>query len=86
MPIKNKIPEVSFFKFLNHANNILNNPLPFHAKNFKTLGNLFRLNIGFGKSVLFCRDAGLLQHALQKNQKNYIKSGARQISHFKKKY
>lgn len=74
MPIKNKIPEVSFFKFLNHANNILNNPLPFHAKNFKTLGNLFRLNIGFGKSVIFCRDAGLLQHALQKNQKNYTKS------------
>ena len=74
MPIKNKIPEVSFFKFLNHANNILNNPLPFHAKNFNTLGNIFRLNIGLGKSVLFCRDAGLLQHALQKNQKNYTKS------------
>lgn len=74
MPIKNKIPEVSFFKFLNHANNILNNPLPFHAKNFKTLGNIFRLNIGLGKSVIFCRDAGLLQHALQKNQKNYTKS------------
>lgn len=74
MPIKNKIPEVSFFKFLNHANNILNNPLPFHAKNFKILGNIFRLNIGLGKSVIFCRDAGLLQHALQKNQKNYTKS------------
>jgi len=74
MPIKNKIPEVSFFKFLNHANNILNNPLPFHAKNFNTLGNIFRLNIGLGKSVLFCRDAGLLKHALQKNQKNYTKS------------
>lgn len=69
-----KIPEVSFFRFLNHANNILKNPLPFHAENFKNLGNIFRLNIGMGKSVLFCRDAGLLQHALQKNQKNYTKS------------
>lgn len=68
------IPEVSFFKFLNHANNILKNPLPFHARNFINLGDVFRLNIGFGKSVLFCRDAGLLQHVLQKNQKNYSKS------------
>ncbi len=80
MPIKTrmngikKIPEVSFFKFLNHARGILHNPLPFHAKNFDTLGDIFRLNIGLGKSVLFCRDAGLLQHALQKNQKNYTKS------------
>jgi len=74
MSLPNSIPEVSFFKFLNHANNILKNPLPFHAKNFKNLGDIFRLNIGFGKSVLFCRDAGLLQHALQKNQKNYTKS------------
>lgn len=68
------IPEVSFFKFLNHANNILKNPLPFHARNFINLGDVFRLNIGFGKSVLFCRDAGFLQHVLQKNQKNYTKS------------
>lgn len=69
-----KIPEVSFIKFLKHANAILKNPLPFHAKNFETLGDIFRLKIGFGQSVLFCRDAGLLQHALQKNQKNYTKS------------
>ena len=74
MSLPNKIPEVSFFRFLNHANNILKNPLPFHATNFKKFGNIFRLNIGLGKSVLFCIDAALLQHALQKNQKNYIKS------------
>jgi len=74
MSLSNKIPEVSFFRFLNHANNILKNPLPFHAANFKKLGDIFRLNIGLGKSVLFCRDASLLQHALQKNQKNYTKS------------
>jgi cytochrome P450 len=70
----NSIPEVSFLKFLNHANNILKNPLPFHAANFSKLGDIFRLNIGFGNSVIFCRDASLLQHALQKNQKNYTKS------------
>jgi cytochrome P450 len=74
MSLPNSIPQVSFFRFLNHAKAILKNPLPFHSENFKKLGDIFRLNIGLGKSVLFCRDAGLLQHALQKNQKNYTKS------------
>lgn len=74
MSLPNKIPEVSFFRFLNHANNILKNPLPFHHNNFNKLGDIFRLNVGFGNSVLFCRDAGLLNYALQKNQKNYTKS------------
>lgn len=74
MSLPKSIPEVSFFRFLNHANNILKNPLPFHASNFQKLGDIFRLNIGLGKSVLFCRDARLLQHALQRNQKNYAKS------------
>ncbi len=74
MSLPSSIPEVSFFRFLNHANNILKNPLPFHSENFKNLGDIFRLKVGLGKSVLFCRDAGLLQHALQKNQKNYTKS------------
>lgn len=74
MSLPNKIPEVSFFRFLNHANNILKNPLPFHAANFNKLGDVFCLKIGFGKSVLFCRDAELLKHALQKNQRNYTKS------------
>lgn len=74
MSVPKTIPEVSFFRFLNHANTILKNPLPFHSENFKKFGDVFRLNIGLGKSVLFCRDAGLLQHALQKNQKNYTKS------------
>jgi cytochrome P450 len=74
MSLPCSIPQVSFLKFLNHANAILKNPLPFHSENFKNLGDIFRLNIGLGKSVLFCRDAGLLQHALQKNQKNYTKS------------
>lgn len=74
MSLSKKIPEVSFLKFLNHASNILKNPLPFHAINFEKHGDIFRLNIGLGKSVLFCRDPHLLQHALQKNQKNYTKS------------
>ena len=54
--------------------NILKNPLPFHHGNFEQKGDTFRLNIGLNKSVIFSRDAGLLEYVLQKNQKNFIKS------------
>ena len=69
-----KIPEVSLFRFLRHSANIVKNPLPFHHKNFTEKGDTFRLNIGFKNSVIFSRDAGLLEYVLQKNQKNYVKS------------
>lgn len=68
------IPEVSSLEFLKNAANILKNPLPFHAANFKKKGATFRLNLGFGNSIVFSKDAGFLQHALQKNKKNYSKS------------
>jgi len=71
---KKNIPQVSFFKFLKHARNILKNPLPFHQKNFEEKGDTFRLIIGPGKSVIFSRDAYLAEYVLQKNQKNYTKS------------
>jgi hypothetical protein len=72
--MEKKIPSVSALRFLVHSTQILKNPLPFHHKNFETKGNTFRLNLGFGKSVVFSRDAGLAQYALQKNHKNYKKS------------
>lgn len=68
------IPEVSVFRFLLHSTQILKNPLPFHATNFANHGDTFKLNLGFGQSVIFSRDAGLVQYALQKNQKNFAKS------------
>lgn len=71
---KSNIPEVLLGKFLKHSLNILKNPLPFHRNNFEEKGDTFRLNIGFKESVVFSRDAGFLQYALQKNQKNYTKS------------
>ncbi|KKL07716.1 hypothetical protein LCGC14_2583240, partial [marine sediment metagenome] len=74
MPKTTKIPQVSTFRFLRHASEILKNPLPFHTENFKRHGDTFQLNLGFGKSVIFSRDAGFVQYALQKNQKNYTKS------------
>lgn len=69
-----RIPEVPVFSFLKNAKRILKNPLPFHDENFETKGDTFRLNLGLGKAVVFSRDAGFLQYALQKNQKNYSKS------------
>lgn len=69
-----QIPEVSLPKFLKHSLSILRNPLPFHNANFLLHGNSFRLKVGFGKSVIFTRDAELLSYVLQKNQKNYTKS------------
>ncbi|MBZ9631029.1 cytochrome P450 [Salegentibacter sp. LM13S] len=69
-----KIPEVSLIKFLKHSANILKNPLPFHHDNFQKKGDTFRLNIGFNKSVIFSRDAGLVEYVLQKNRKNFVKS------------
>ncbi|NJM79290.1 MAG: cytochrome P450 [Flavobacterium sp.] len=74
MSTTKKIPEVSFPKFLKHSLEILRNPLPFHRANFNRYGNLFRLNVGIGNSVIFTRDAEFLSYVLQKNQKNYTKS------------
>jgi len=74
MQEERKIPEVSLLKFLKHSANILKNPLPFHHQNFNEKGDTFRLNIGFNKSVIFSRDAGLVEYVLQKNQKNFVKS------------
>ncbi|MCM8568786.1 cytochrome P450 [Gramella jeungdoensis] len=68
------IPTVSLLKFLRHSTNIVKNPLPFHHRNFEEKGDTFRLNIGISRSVIFSRDAGMLEYVLQKNQKNYIKS------------
>ncbi len=68
------IPEVPFYKFLGSAFQILKNPLPFHKKNFEDKGDTFWLKLGFGKSVIFSRDALMAQYVLQKNQKNYTKS------------
>lgn len=68
------IPKVSFFEVLQNAQRILKNPLPFHNENFKKFGNLFEVNLGFGKKVVFTRDAGLAKHMLQTHHKKYHKS------------
>ncbi|RMA65693.1 cytochrome P450 [Ulvibacter antarcticus] len=72
--MEKKIPTVSLYKFLRHSFDILKNPLPFHHQNFERHGDTFRLQIGFGKSVVFSRNAAFAQYTLQKNHKNYTKS------------
>ncbi len=67
-------PEVSSIDFFKHAGTILKNPLPFHHKNFEALGDTFKLNLGFGNSVVFSRDPDFAIYALRDNQKNYRKS------------
>ena len=67
-------PIVPVHKFLRSAFKILKNPLPFHKKNFREKGDTFLLKLGFGKSVVFSRNAAFAQYVLQKNQKNYTKS------------
>lgn len=74
MPEKKYFPEVSSFSFFKNAKRILKNPLPFHRENFEALGDTFRLNLGFSKSVVFSRDPDLAIYALRENQKNFCKS------------
>ncbi len=69
-----QIPKVSFLKVLKNAKQILQNPLPFHHKNFTKYGDTFRVGIGFGKSVIFTRDPKLAKHMLQEQHRNYYKS------------
>lgn len=68
------IPTVSRFRFYTSAKRILENPLPFHHEKFEELGNTFRLNLGFGRKIIFSRDSGFAEYVLQKNHKNYKKS------------
>ncbi|WP_127845587.1 cytochrome P450 [Psychroflexus aestuariivivens] len=74
MAVNAEFPQVPSYQFFKNAGSILKNPLPFHHKNFEKLGNTFRLNLGFGNSVVFSRDADFALHALRTNQKNYRKS------------
>ncbi len=69
-----KIPKVSFFEVLKNAKRILKNPLPFHHENFEKHGDIFEVNLGFGNTVVFTRDAGLAKHMLQNEHRKYHKS------------
>lgn len=69
-----KIPTVSSYNVFKNRKNILKNPLPFHHDNFEKLGDLFRVNLGPSKSILFTRSPEFIKQILQKNHRNYNKS------------
>jgi len=68
------IPYISFINILKNAKQILSNPLPFHKKNFIKHGDTFGAKLGFGNSIIFTRDTGLINHILKTNHRNYHKS------------
>ncbi|WP_029037639.1 cytochrome P450 [Salinimicrobium xinjiangense] len=68
------IPTVPAWEFYKNSLRILENPLIFHNKKFQKLGDIFRLKIGPGSSVIFSRNAAFAQYALQKNHKNFSKT------------
>lgn len=70
----NDLPTVTQFEVFKNRKDILKNPLPFHHHNFQKFGDTFRVNIGYGKSIVFTRDPALIKHVLQKQHKNYQKS------------
>ena len=69
-----KLPQVPAYLFLKNSIQILKNPLPFHHRNFEKLGDTFQLNLGLGNHVVFSRDQDLAILALQKQQKDFVKS------------
>lgn len=68
------IPYIPFINILKNAKSISENPLPFHKKNFKKYGDTFGAKLGFGNSILFTKDNGLVNHILKTNHRNYYKS------------
>ena len=70
---KKNIPTVSSWEFLMNSYKIIRNPLPFHLKKFKTLGENFKVK-AISLEALFSRDVDLADYVLKKNQKNYTKT------------
>lgn len=68
------LPTVSRLEVVKNSNQILKNPLPFHQKHFKKLGDTFRVNIAFSDEVVFTRNPKLIKHVLQKQHRKYHKS------------
>lgn len=57
-----------------NSRQILKNPLPFHHKNFKNLGDTFEITtLGDGK-LIFSRNPNVVKEVLQKKQKSFSKS------------
>ena len=69
-----ELPTISQFQVFKNRKTILKNPLPFHKANFEKYGDIFKVGVGFRKTIIFTRDAAIIKHILQKQHKKYQKS------------
>jgi len=69
-----KLPLVSRMHVFKNRKQILKNPIPFHHDNFNRLGDIFEVEVGFKKRIVFTRHAQFIKQVLQTEQKKYQKS------------
>ena len=56
----NDLSTISRYQVFKNRKRILKNPLPFHHGNFEKFGDIFRVKIGFGKTIVFTRNPKLI--------------------------
>ncbi len=74
-----KLPLVSRSHVFKNRKQILSNPLPFHHDNFNRLGDIFEVEVGFRKRIVFTRHAKFIKQVLQTEQKKYQKSSLQTV-------
>lgn len=68
------LPTISRYEVFKNRNHILKNPLPFHHRNFQNFGDIFKVHIGYRKSIVFTRNPKHIKQVLQTHHKKYHKS------------
>lgn len=74
-----KLPLVSRTHVFKNRKQILKNPIPFHHNNFNRLGDIFEVEVGFKKRIVFTRHAKFIKQVLQTEQKKYQKSSLQTV-------
>lgn len=74
-----KLPRVTRSHVFKNRKQILSNPLPFHHDNFNRLGDIFEVEVGFRKRIVFTRHAKFIKQVLQTEQKKYQKSSLQTV-------
>lgn len=74
-----KLPRVTRSHVFKNRKQILSNPLPFHHDNFNRLGDIFEVEVGFHKRIVFTRHAKFIKQVLQTQQKKYQKSSLQTV-------
>ncbi|RLD20069.1 MAG: cytochrome P450 [Bacteroidetes bacterium] len=67
-------PKVPRRTSLRHAAKAVHNPIPFLTENIKNFGKAYSFHIGGVRKGILTTDPEMIQHILQKNNRNYRKS------------